>query len=149
LINISCCKHKGSEKVQYQIGYVGLKCCKIAICCDCEEYQIICHGVFKWLLKKIRGEGKEYLGEIGDKIPESELVDVKAALEKLKETAKGDNTEALKADTEALEQAFYKVSEKLYAQQQQQGGAGGSGVETDANGEQTYYDPGYEDKTDK
>ena len=57
LINISCCKHKGSEKVQYQIGYVGLKCCKIAICCDCEEYQIICHGVFKWLLKKILKKG--------------------------------------------------------------------------------------------
>ena len=88
------------------------------------------------------------LGEIGDKIPESELVDVKAALEKLKETAKGDNTEAIKADSEALEQAFYKISEKLYAQQQQAGadGVAGQGASNDG---QTYYDPGYEDKTDK
>ena len=88
------------------------------------------------------------LGEIGDKIPESELADVKAALEKLKETAKGDNTEAIKADSEALEQAFYKISEKLYAQQQQAGadGAAGQGASNDG---QTYYDPGYEDKTDK
>ena len=88
------------------------------------------------------------LGEIGDKIPEGELVDVKAALEKLKESAKGDNTEAIKADTEALEQAFYKISEKLYAQQQA-AGADGAGAQGQAGGEQTYYDPGYEDKTDK
>ena len=83
------------------------------------------------------------LGEIGDKVPEGELVEVKAALEKLKETAKGDNVEAIKADTEALEKAFYKVSEKLYSQQAGAQGQGGAD-----NGEQTYYDPGFEDKTD-
>ena len=87
------------------------------------------------------------LGEIGDKIPEGELADVRSALEKLKETAKSDNTDAIKADTEALEQAFYKVSEKLYAQQ---GGAQGAGPEAGAQGgDQTYYDPGFEDKTEK
>ncbi len=89
------------------------------------------------------------LGEIGDKLPEGELADVKAALEKLKETAKTDNTEAIKADSEALEQAFYKISEKLYAQQQGAGGAAGGATEGASNDGQTYYDPGYEDKTDK
>jgi molecular chaperone DnaK len=84
------------------------------------------------------------LGDIGDKLPEADLVDVKAALEKLKESAKGDNTDAIKADTEALEQAFYKVSEKLYSQQGAQGPDAQGGAD---NGEQTYYDPGYEDKT--
>ncbi len=87
------------------------------------------------------------LGEIGDKLPESELTDVKAALEKLKETAKGDNVDAIKADTEALEQAFYKLSEKLYAQQG--GGDNGQGPDQGQGGDQTYYDPGFEDKTDK
>ena len=72
------------------------------------------------------------LNEIGDKLPESELADAKAALEKLKETVKGDNTEAIKADTEALQQAFYKLSEKLYAQagpqgDPQNGAQGGAG----------------------
>ncbi len=84
------------------------------------------------------------LADIGDKLPESDLVDVKAALEKLKESAKGTDTEAMKADTEALEQAFFKVSEKLYAQQAPQGNPedGAQG------GDNTYYDPGFEDKTD-
>ncbi len=93
------------------------------------------------------------LGDIKDKLPESELTDVKSALEKLKETVKGDNTDAIKADTEALEQAFYKVSEKLYAQSgTAQGGAdpgAASGSQNTQDGEQTYYDPGFEDKTDK
>lgn len=94
------------------------------------------------------------LGDIKDKLPESELTDVKSALEKLKETVKSDNTDAIKADTEALEQAFYKVSEKLYAQSGQQpgadGGAGaGTGAQDNQGGDQTYYDPGFEDKTDK
>ncbi len=87
------------------------------------------------------------LGEIKDKIDDSELVDVKAALEKLKESAKGDNTDVIKADTEALEQAFYKVSEKLYSHNDVNGGA--EGAADDNGGEQTYYDPGFEDKTDK
>jgi molecular chaperone DnaK len=92
------------------------------------------------------------LADIGDKLPESDLADVKSALEKLKESAKGDNTEAIKADTEALEQAFYKVSEKLYAQQ---GGAEGfdpSNMGGDAGaqgGDGTYYNADYEDKTNE
>ena len=86
------------------------------------------------------------LGEIGDKLPEGDLADVKAALEKLKETAKSGTTEEIKADSEALEQAFYKVSEKLYAQQGAQ--ADPNAANNDNGGEQTYYDPGFEDKTD-
>ncbi len=88
------------------------------------------------------------LGDIKDKIPDEELVDVKAALEKLNESAKGDNTDIIKADTEALEQAFYKVSEKLYSHNDVNGGEGADSS-SDNGGEQTYYDPGFEDKTDK
>ncbi len=90
------------------------------------------------------------LGDIKDKIPDEELVDVKAALEKLKESAKGTDTDIIKADTEALEQAFYKVSEKLYSHNDVNGGGEGADNSSNNNGgEQTYYDPGFEDKTDK
>lgn len=96
-------------------------------------------------------QSEKTLGEIGDKLPEDEKAPVRAAIDKLKETVKGDNTEAIKADTEALEQVFYKLSEKLYAQQ---GGAqgdpngGASGADPGSAGaDGTYYNADYEDKT--
>ncbi len=93
-------------------------------------------------------QSEKTLTEIGDKLPESDKADVQAAVEKLKETVKGDNTESIKADTEALQQAFYKLSEKLYAQQAPQGDAGAQngGAQGGAqNGD--FYDGEYEDKT--
>ena len=97
-------------------------------------------------------QSEKTLGEIGDKLPESDTADVKAAIEKLKATVATGDTEAIKADTEALEKAFYALSEKLYAQQQggaqgnPQDGAGfGDGAQ---GGDGTYYNADYEDKTD-
>ena len=87
------------------------------------------------------------LGELGDKIDASEKATIENAINKLKETVKGGNTDAIKADTEALQQSFYAVSEKLYKQ------AGGTqnpngGFQQDENGG-TYYNTDFEDKTDK
>ncbi len=94
-------------------------------------------------------QAEKTLGELGDKVTEDEKAPVTAAIEKLKETVKSGTTEQIKADTEALQQAFYKISEKLYQQQAQQGGAPGAdagATGTDAGG-QTYYNADYEDKT--
>ncbi len=66
------------------------------------------------------------LGELGDKVDEGMKAPVTAAIEKLKETVKGNDTEAIKADTEALQQAFYPLAEQLY---KQSGAAGGEGAE--------------------
>ena len=88
-------------------------------------------------------QSEKTLSDIGDKVAESDLTEVKAAIEKLKETVKTDNTEAIKADTEALEKAFYAVSEKLY---KAQGGAQadqGGGAQQGSDG--TYYDTNFED----
>ncbi|MBQ7160841.1 MAG: Hsp70 family protein, partial [Clostridia bacterium] len=104
-------------------------------------------------------QSEKTLSDIGDKVSEDEKAPVRAAIDKLKETVKGDDTAAIKADTEALEQAFYKLSEKLYQQagpQQGQGfdpnnmgGAqGGAGFDPNAaNGGNTYYNADFEDKT--
>ena len=94
-------------------------------------------------------QSEKTLGEIGDKLPESDLADVKSALEKLKETVKGNDTEAIKQDTEALEKAFYAVSEKLYKQSAAQGGADAGAADGAAGGDGTYYNAGYEDKTNQ
>ena len=91
-------------------------------------------------------QSEKTLNDIGDKVSEDDKAPVKAAIEKLKETVKTNDTEAIKADSDALEKAFYAVSEKLYAQQ---GGAQGAGP--DMGGTQgndgTYYNTDFEDKT--
>ncbi len=88
------------------------------------------------------------LGEIGDKLPESDKEGVKSALDELKAAIAGGNTEDIKAKTEALEKAFYALSEKLYAQQGANPNGGADAGNTDAgNGDGTYYNADYEDKT--
>ena len=86
------------------------------------------------------------LTDIGDKVSEDDKAPVKAAIEKLKETVKTGDTEAIKADCEAVEKAFYAISEKLYAAQQ-----GAQGAGPDMGGAQgndgTYYNTDFEDKT--
>ena len=66
------------------------------------------------------------LGEIGDKADDALKAPVVAAIEKLKETVKGGDTAAIKADTEALQQAFYPLAEALY---KQSGAAGAEGAD--------------------
>ena len=56
------------------------------------------------------------LGELGDKIDASEKSKIQAAVDHLKEVNKGTDIEAIKKATEEVQQAFYKVSEKLYQQ---------------------------------
>ena len=90
-------------------------------------------------------QAEKTLGEMGDKIPESDKAPVQAAIDKLKETLKGEDTAAIKADTEALQQAFYAVSEKLYQQAGPQAGGpdmGGAAPGGDQGGQQ-YYDADY------
>ena len=61
------------------------------------------------------------LGELGDKISADEKASIQAACDKLKEVNKGTDLAAIKAATEEVQQAFYKVSEKLYQQANPQG----------------------------
>ena len=86
------------------------------------------------------------LSEAGDKFTDDDKAPVNAAIEKLKETVKGGNVDEIKADTEALEKAFYPLAEKLYAQANPQGGAAGGATE---GGDGNVYGADFEDKTDK
>ena len=92
------------------------------------------------------------LSDIGDKASDADKEAAHAAIEKLKETLKGNDLDAIKADTEALEKAFYPIAEKLYASQNTaQPGADGtaqSGPQQSADGN-TYYSADFEDKSDK
>ena len=86
------------------------------------------------------------LTDLGDKVTDSEKAPVNDAIAKLRETIKSGNTDAIKADTEALQKAFYPIAEKLYQAQANQQGQGGQDAGFNA-GDNTYYDAGFEDKT--
>ena len=88
------------------------------------------------------------MNELGDKITEEDKAPVNAAIEKLKETVKGGDVAAIKADTEALEKAFYPIAEKLYKEQQAAGadGAANNG-QAGTDGDGNYYGADFEDKT--
>ena len=90
-------------------------------------------------------QSEKTLNELGDKVDAADKADVEAAIEKLKETVKSGDTEAIKADSEALEKSFYKISEKLYAQQAQGTQDAGFDAGQSAGNDGTYYDASYED----
>ena len=69
-------------------------------------------------------QSEKTLSDLGDKVTEEEKAPVLAAIEKLKETMKGSDVEAIKAATEECQKSFYAISEKLYAQQAPQGQPG-------------------------
>ena len=98
-------------------------------------------------------QSEKTLDEIGDKVSDDEKAPVRSAIDKLEETVKSGTTDAIKADTEALQQAFYKISEKLYAQSGAQGAQGAPGADGGAGAQGsgsdgTYYNADFEDKTD-
>ena len=59
------------------------------------------------------------MSEAGDKITDDDKAPVTAAIEKLRATLTSGSVDEIKADTEALNQSFYKIAEKMYAQTQQ------------------------------
>ena len=66
-------------------------------------------------MKDMEGKGKDEL-----------IAKVKAAVDTLKETMKGDNLDKIKADTEALTKPLYELSAELYKETQAQEGASGA-----------------------
>jgi len=65
--------------------------------------------------------------ETGDKIEADDKAKIEAEINNVKEALKGTDTEAIKAASEKLTQAFYDVSAKLY--QQNPGAAGEAGFD--------------------
>lgn len=65
------------------------------------------------------------LGELGDKVSESEKKGIEAEADKLKELLKNSDidVDAVKNQTEALSKKFYEISAKLYQQAQASGAA--------------------------
>ena len=95
-------------------------------------------------------QSEKTLADMADKISAEDKNKIETALNKLKETAKGDDIAAIKADTEALQQAFFAVSEQMYKNANPNGAAqaGPGAAAGDANAQGgaaggQYYDADY------
>jgi len=81
------------------------------------------------------------LKEFGDKVSAEDKAAIEAAMAELKTALESDNTEEIKAKSEALQQASYKLAEEMYKQQAPQGEAGpeagAAGPEGDAGAQST------------
>ena len=64
-------------------------------------------------------QAEKTVKELGDKADQGKVKEVNDAIAKLKETLKGDDTEKIKADAEALTKPLHELTEKLYQQAQQ------------------------------
>ena len=62
--------------------------------------------------------------EMGDKLTDAEKNDLERAKTDLKTALEGDDTDTIKEKLDALYEVLHKVSERIYAQTQQQPGAG-------------------------
>ena len=91
-------------------------------------------------------QSEKTLSDMGDKLSDSDKAPVRAAIDKLKETVKTDNFDAIKADTEALEKAFYDISGKIY-QQTQQGQSDGTDNTSGAQNDDGTYNADFTDKS--
>ncbi|MCR4743408.1 MAG: molecular chaperone DnaK [Treponema sp.] len=72
--------------------------------------------------------------ELGDKVDGAEKQKIDDAIAALKQALQGDNTEEIKAKTEELKQASYKIAEEIYKQQGAQGAAQGAGPDAASAG---------------
>ena len=72
------------------------------------------------------------LAELGDKVDASKKAEVESRLAELKEALKGTDIEAIKAKQEAVQKAFYAISEELYKNAQAAQAAQGAQPGADA-----------------
>lgn len=64
-------------------------------------------------------QAEKTIKELGDKADAGKVKEVNDAIAKLKETLRGNDTEKIKADAEALTKPLHELTEKLYQQAQQ------------------------------
>ena len=76
-------------------------------------------------------QSEKTLKDLGDKIGADDKAKIEAGINKVKDSLKGTDIEAIKKASEELQQAFYEISSKIY---QQAGGQGAPGADPGAAG---------------
>jgi molecular chaperone DnaK len=79
-------------------------------------------------------QAERQLNELGDSVDESSKESIQAAIKEVRDTLESEDVAEIQAKTQALQEAFHKVSEQIYAaaaQQQQADGAAANGAPSD------------------
>jgi molecular chaperone DnaK len=83
-------------------------------------------------------QAERQLTELGDQVDSSSKEEIEAAIKAVRDTLESEDVSEIKAKTDALQEAFHKVSEQMYAaasqaqQQQQSNGSGAEETPTDS-----------------
>ena len=96
-------------------------------------------------------QAEKQLGELGDKVDSGAKQEIETAIKDVREALEGDDVERIKSRTEALQQAFHRVSEQVYQQAAQSAGADGApnGASADGAGEEEVVDAEVVDEGNK
>jgi molecular chaperone DnaK len=84
--------------------------------------------------------GEKQLEELGDKVDESSRKEISEAIEALKGVLESTDAEEIRSRTAALESAFHKVSEQIYAATQEQATDGAAASSNGAGDEEEVVD---------
>jgi molecular chaperone DnaK len=76
-------------------------------------------------------QAERQVNEMGDSLDSSSKEEIEAAIKDVRDNLESDDAALLRQKTDALQGAFHKVSEQMYAAAQQQAAAG-NGAPTDA-----------------
>src|SRR4051812_34907665 len=79
-------------------------------------------------------QAEKQLEELGDSVDESSKSEIEAAIKDIRDNLESEDAAMLRQKTEALQTAFHKVSEQLYAAAQQEAQAAGNGAASDGGG---------------
>jgi len=79
-------------------------------------------------------QAEKQLADLGDKIDDGARGEIEAAIKEVRDSLDGDDADAIRSKTDALQAAFHKVSEQVYQQAAEQGAPAGDGDGASANG---------------
>ena len=88
-------------------------------------------------------QAEKMVKDLGDKLEASDKSEIEAAIQKVKDAISANNTDDMKRTSEELQQAFYKVSEKIYKQNPGAAGPDPSQANGAQNGDDTVVDADY------
>ncbi len=87
--------------------------------------------------------------DVGDKLTEDDKTAINQQIEKVKEALKGNDNDAIKSETEALQNKLYELSSKIYAQSAPGDQAQQSAPEQGTGSENNVYDAEFKDADDE